>query len=165
MYDRFGGLMKGICMRYATCEDEAEDILQESFIKIFKNLKKYQNNSLGGWIRTITVNSCLEHYRKQKSYTKMQNEVQMIKLHHTDEHTLLNLHLEDLLKKINSLPMGARLVFNMYAIEGFNHKEIAEKLGISEGTSKSQYARAKIALQRMIENERIDEINLERHVR
>ncbi|NRA13272.1 MAG: sigma-70 family RNA polymerase sigma factor [Crocinitomicaceae bacterium] len=143
--------MKGVALRYASSEDAAEDILQESFIRVFKNLKAYKDKgSLGGWIRVITVNTSLELYRKDKTREKHYNEVQLDSSNEVSEDALRTIALEDLLKKIQALPTGYRLVFNLYAIEGFNHREIAKKLNYTEGTSKSQYARAKKLLQKMI---------------
>lgn len=146
--------MKGVAMRYASSEQEAEDILQESFIRAFKNLKNYkEKGSLGGWIRVITVNTALEIYRKEKNREEHHNKLKLEVSTSVSEEALKSIALEELLKKIQSLPTGYRVVFNLYAIEGFNHREIAEKLSISEGTSKSQYARAKKILQDLILNE------------
>jgi RNA polymerase sigma factor (sigma-70 family) len=151
--------MKGVALRYASSEDAAEDILQESFIRVFKNLKAYKDKgSLGGWIRVITVNTALELYRKKKTREKHYNEVQLESSNEVSEDVLKSMALEDLLKKIQALPAGYRIVFNLYAIEGFNHQEIAKKLNCAEGTSKSQYARAKKLLQKMI----LEEAELEK---
>lgn len=146
--------MKGVAMRYAQSDHQADEILQESFIRVFKNLKTYkEKGSLGGWIRVITVNTALELYRKDKNRDRHYDEFKLEVTTSVSEQSLKNMALEELLKKIQSLPTGYRLVFNLYAIEGFNHREIAEKLGISEGTSKSQFARAKKVLQEMILDE------------
>lgn len=146
-------MMKGICLRYAANEDEAEDVLQESFIRAFKKLDSYsQKNPLGAWLRKITVNTALEQYRKNKSLKSLSvlfdsSEVNGV----VEDDAIEQLELEDLLGKIQSLPVGFRTVFNLYAVEGYNHKEIGELLGISEGTSKSQYSRARMLLRSMIE--------------
>jgi len=141
-------------MRYASSEQEAEDILQESFIRAFNNLKEYkEKGSLGGWIRVITVNTALEFYRKEKNREKHYAEFKIDLNSTISEEALRSIEMDELLKKIQSLPAGYRVVFNLYAIEGFNHREIAEKIGISEGTSKSQYARAKKILQQLILDE------------
>ena len=146
--------MKGVALRYAASDLEADDILQESFIRVFKNLKSYkEKGSLGGWIRVITVNTALEIYRKEKTRERHYNEVGLEVATTVSEDALRSIALDDLLKKIQSLPKGYRMVFNLYAIEGFNHREIAEILEITEGTSKSQYARAKKILQQMINDE------------
>lgn len=154
LYDRFSGTMKGICMRYAKSEDDAEDILQESFMNVFRKLKDYEEKgSLGGWIRRITVNKAIEYYRKERSIAKHINDFQ---LEMSDEQTselFQTIDLELLLKKIQGLAAGYRLVFNMHAIEGYTHREIAKELNITEGTSKSQFARAKKILQEMVNEE------------
>lgn len=143
--------MKGVAMRYASSEHSAEDILQESFVRVFNNLKSYKDKgSLGGWIRVITINTALELYREEKTREKHYGKLQLEMASSVSEEALRSIAMEELLKKIQSLPTGYRLVFNLYAIEGFNHREIATKLGVSEGTSKSQYARAKMKLQELI---------------
>ena len=141
--------MKGICLRYSNNETEAEDLLQESFIKAFNKLDTFNNNgALGGWLRKIAVNTALEHYRKNKNKTVVLDLNQVDSL--IPDNAIESLELEDLLKKIQSLPTGFRTVFNLYAVEGYNHREIGEMLSISEGTSKSQYSRARVLLRDMI---------------
>ena len=144
--------MKGICLRYARSESEAEDILQESFIKVFRNLKKYTDTgSLGGWIRVITVNTAIEYYRRQKTQERHYTEFEILSKDESTNEILASIDLDYLMQKVQQLSVGYRMVFNLYAIEGFNHREISEKLSISEGTSKSQYARAKKLLRDMLE--------------
>lgn len=151
--------MKGICLRYASDEAEAEDILQESFIRVFKNLEHYvPSGPLGGWIRKITINTALENYRKKKSREKHIEAIQIESTVPFSNEILHAIDLEHLLEYIQQLPEGYRVVFNLYAIEGFNHREISEQLNISEGTSKSQYARAKKLLQKKIlQNEKVED--------
>ena len=148
-------MMKGICLRYAANEAEAEDVLQESFIRAFNNLKKYsERGPLGAWLRMITVNTALEQYRKNKSQKGMAVVYDMTDANpKIEDDAIEKLELEDLLKKIQSLPTGFRTVFNLYAVEGYTHKEIGEILEISAGTSKSQYSRARVLLRKMIEEE------------
>ena len=154
LYLRFSYLMKGVCLRYTKSEDDAEDLLQESFIKVFKNLDSYNDQgTLGGWIRVITVNTAIEHYRKQKSIEKHHGEFKLINQDESFDEILETIDLNYLMGKIQLLSEGYRIVFNLYAIEGFNHREIAEKLSISEGTSKSQFARAKKHLQDMLKED------------
>ena len=142
-------MMKGICLRYSNNETEAEDLLQESFIKAFNKLDTFNNNgALGGWLRKIAVNTALEHYRKNKNKTVVLDLNQVDSL--IPDNAIESLELEDLLKKIQSLPTGFRTVFNLYAVEGYSHREIGEMLSISEGTSKSQYSRARVLLRDMI---------------
>ena len=145
-------MMKGVCLRYAYNEHEAEDLLQDSFIKAFNKIESYQNKgALGGWLRKLTLNTALEQYRKNKNINQTieLNEVN----NSIEDEAIENLELEDLVKKIQQLPIGFRTVFNLYAVEGFNHREIGEMLNISDGTSKSQYSRARQLLRKMIEKE------------
>jgi RNA polymerase sigma-70 factor, ECF subfamily len=152
-------MMNGVCLRYAANQAEAEDILQDSFIKAFKNLDKYSGQgALGGWLRKITVNTALEQYRKNKSLKNLTVLVDVSEAQiEINDSAIENLELEDLLTKIQRLPKGFRTVFNLYAVEGYTHKEIGELLGISAGTSKSQYSRARIILRQMIQNELAEE--------
>jgi len=157
---RFSYMMKGICLRYSQDETESEDILQEAFIRVFKNLDKYsEKGPLGAWIRKITVNTALENYRKNKSIKQqLSNVLELTDLNPiAPDNAIEQLNLEELLRKIQALPTGFRTVFNLYAVEGFNHQEIGELLGISEGTSKSQYSRARLLLRKMIEEEVIQD--------
>lgn len=154
LYDRFSGKMRGIALRYMKDEDEANDVLQEAFIAVFQQLDKYTDQgNLGGWIHRVTVNAALQQFRKQKTrqthYDSFGNE----QSEQTVNDVLHNLELSALLEKIQALPDGFRMIFNLRAIEGYTHKEIAEMLGISEGTSKSQYARARKQLQTLIVGE------------
>lgn len=159
LYLRHSYMMKGICLRYAANETEAEDILQEAFVRAFKNLDKYSGKGpLGAWLRKITVNMALEQYRKNKSLKKLASLFDQKDANLTiEDGAIEQLELEDLLGKIQTLPAGFRTVFNLYAVEGYNHKEIGEMLGISDGTSKSQYSRARVLLRAMIEAESVDE--------
>lgn len=152
-------MMKGICLRYAAHETEAEDILQESFIRAFGKLSSWTGEGpLGAWLRKITVNTALEQYRRNKAAKNMAVVYDMTEnLPKVADGSIEQLELEDLLGKIQQLPVGFRTVFNLYAVEGYNHREIGEMLEISEGTSKSQYSRARVLLRQMIETEIKDE--------
>ncbi|UKN03659.1 RNA polymerase sigma factor [Paracrocinitomix mangrovi] len=152
-------MMKGICLRYASNEAEAEDILQEAFIRSFKNLERWsQTGPLGAWLRKITVNTALEQYRKNKSLKNLSQFLNGNDLQPTvADDAIEQLELEDLMRKIQQLPTGFRTVFNLYAVEGYTHKEIGELLDISEGTSKSQYSRARVLLRNMIEEEVLED--------
>ncbi len=151
LYDRFSPKMLGICMRYARDRSEAEDFLQEGFIKVFKNIKNLRNaQQLESWIERIIVNTALEHIRKKKSSKGQEVDLDDNVDSEVDEQVTDELSRDELLKLIQELPEGFRAVFNMYAIEGFSHKEIAQKLGIQEGTSKSQFARARTLLQQKV---------------
>ena len=154
-------MMKGVCLRYSSNEVDAEDLLQESFMRAFKSLNTYQETSgLGAWLRKITVNCALEKYRNEKK--KKETVLYVESYFENDfafENELAQFDLNDLLQKIQLLPLGYRTVFNLYAIEGYQHDEIADLLKIAVGTSKSQYSRARVMLKEMIEKERLFHLN------
>lgn len=147
LYRFFSSKMFGICLRYANDYHSSEDILQEGFIKVFNNLDRFRGDgSFEGWIKRIFINTAIEHYRKSSNhtgFTELENAVRS-SVNGTAIH---NLAAQDLLKLIQDLSPGYKMVFNLYVIEGYSHKEISKKLGISEGTSKSQLARARLILQ------------------
>jgi len=138
-------MVKGICLRYSKNESEADDFLQDAFIKTFEKLDQFKNvGALGGWIRRVTVTTALGHLRKQKlELSKLTTVMEEIIPDEEGDYLFQKMDLDDLVAKIQNLPSGYRTVFNLYAIEGYTHKEIAENLNISEGTSKSQYSRAR----------------------
>lgn len=143
--------MRGVALRYASCEEVADDILQDTFIKVFEQLKNYEDQgNLGGWLYRITVNTALQAYRKQKSRNTHHDAYGQENTGYVSNESLENMKMDDLLQLIQELPEGFRMVFNLRAIEGYSHKEIGEMLDINEGTSKSQYARAKKQLQARI---------------
>jgi RNA polymerase sigma-70 factor (ECF subfamily) len=142
--------MYAVCLRYAGNAMEAEDILQEGFIKIFKKLSSFRGDgSFEGWIRRIFVNTSIEHFRR-KNYLQPVTEKEENTIEGKYLSVLDTLAERDILDLIQQLSPGYRTVFNMYVIEGYTHKEIGEMLGISEGTSKSQLSRAKVILQDMV---------------
>ncbi len=155
LYNQFSGKMFAICLRYARDQMSAEDILQISFVKVFNKITEFKNEgSLEGWIRRIVVNTAIENYRKNiKLLQVASNDNAAIEL--ADDTIFDKLEVNDLLKLVNSLPDGYRLVFNMYAIEGFSHKEIADILKISEGGSKSQLSRARQILKKAIQKREV----------
>lgn len=158
-YDLFAKKMMGVCLRYTNNLEEAQDVLQDGFIKIFGKLHDFESKgSLEGWVRRIMVNTALDHYRKNK---KHQNDVDVDVVGYKlekDDYIVEAITAEDLLKIIQAIPEGYRVVFNLFAIEGYSHKEIAERLGVTESTSKSQYSRAKSLLRRLlIENNIVEE--------
>lgn len=144
LYERFARKMFGVCLRYTRNKEEAEDYLQDGFLKVFQKLSSFKKEgSLEGWIRRVIVNTCLDHIRNQKLQW---NELDELNEPVETAVVMDKLHATDLLELIRQLPPGFRTVFNLYAIEGYSHKEIGGLLNISEGTSKSQFARARASL-------------------
>lgn len=150
LYHRFAPKMYAVCLRYASNAEEAEDILQEGFIKIFNKISSFRGEgSFEGWIRRIFVNTAIEQFRK-KTYLKPITEVEENTVEGKYLSVLDNLAEKDIIQLVQQLSPGYRTVFNMYVVEGYTHKQIAELLGISEGTSKSQLSRAKLILQDLV---------------
>ncbi|MEQ8423739.1 MAG: sigma-70 family RNA polymerase sigma factor [Cyclobacteriaceae bacterium] len=151
LYDRYCRKMMPICQRYAKSDQEAEDILQEGFVKVFSNISKFRAEAqLGTWITRIMINTALNAQRS-KMYMLPMVDVEEGHAVQQDDVVLSHLHLTELLKLIQSLPDGCQVVFNLFAIEGYSHKEISDALGISVGTSKSQFNRAKSLLREKID--------------
>ena len=152
LYHRFSPKMYAVCLRYSGNSTDAQDLLQEGFIKVFKNLGKYRGEgSFEGWMRRIFLNTSIEHYRKKVNMFSV-TETQEVTIEDKEWNILDNLAEKDIISMIHELSPGYRVVFNMHVIEGYSHKEIADILGINEGTSKSQLARAKGVLKKMVEN-------------
>ena len=152
LYDMYADRLYGISLRYANDEDEAKDILQEGFIKIFEKLKQYKNKgSLEGWMRKIIVNTALERIRRENRFMLVEDDTFIEYERYRYEHILEELEEKDLLEMIQELSPQYRMVFNLYAIEGYSHKEISQMLNISEGTSKSNLSRARHLLKYKIE--------------
>ena len=144
LYRRYAKKMYGVCLSYAGDRDFAMDILQESFIKVFNKIDSFKNEgSLEGWIRRIVVNTAIDLIRQRKNINMHLKEEVLENQGYNDNNLLPRLQLQELVEFIKKLPEGARLIFNLFAMEGYTHKEIAKELQISEGTSKSQYNRAK----------------------
>lgn len=154
LYQQYSPLMMGLCIRYASDRDVAEDILQDGFIKVFQKFDSFQEDGpLGAWIRRIILNTALQHYRDTKNL-RMHVQIDTAYEVSSDfDDAISMLTVNELGAKIQRLPDGCRLVFNLYAIEGYKHQEIADQLNISSGTSKSQYSRARSLLQQMIQTE------------
>lgn len=148
-YDTYSGKMLAICRRYLPDAMQAEDVMIESLMKVIQKIDQFGfKGSFEGWVKRIVVNEALMKLRSQKNVEIDIDEVNPINF---TEPEFSDLEAEELLEMIHELPDGYRTVFNLYALEGYNHKEIAERLGISEGTSKSQLSRARSLLQKMIE--------------
>jgi len=153
LYDVYSPVLFGICLRYSNSKADAEDILQEGFIKIFTKINNYSGKgSFEGWMRRIVVNTAISHYHKNKKHKEIYDIDEIKETEHEGStFESLDYTKEELFSVINNLPEGYRIIFNLYAIEGYKHKEIAIKLNISENTSKSQYSRAKSKLKKMLE--------------
>lgn len=146
LYKLLASKMLGVCMRYAKDRFEAEDMLQTGFVKVFQKVNEFRGDgSFEGWIRRIMVNTAIETYRKNQ---RMMNLVDIEEVYDAPQVTfdMNRLEVDDLMNLIQQLSSGYKLVFNLYAIEGYSHKEIADQLGITEGASKSQLSRARAIL-------------------
>jgi RNA polymerase sigma factor (sigma-70 family) len=150
VFDHFSSKMYAVCCRYVKDKMEAEDVLVTAFTKVFDRISQFKSEgSFEGWIRRIMVNESLTWLRQHKH---MQVETDIEAADYEPDYQILEDHLqaEDLLKLIDGLPAGYKVVFNLYAIEGYSHKEIADQLGINENTSKSQLSRARVYLQKQL---------------
>lgn len=153
LFEKYYAKMLGVCMRYTTNRDEAKDILQEGYIKTFNSLINFSFNCpLEAWIRRIMINTSIDFYRRGNLLDDKSDLENVAHIGTPEEATNLMNHAE-LLNLLNRLPSGYKMVFNLYNIEGYSHKEISEMLGIGEGTSKSQLAKARIYLQKLISTE------------
>lgn len=155
LYESYSPKMYAVCLRYCKSPDQAADVLQEGFIKVFQSLDRFKRKCpLEFWVRRIMINTALKHLRKEKKMWmylvdgEAAREREPAGASYNDG--LAGLEWQDLLEVVRNLPAGYRAVFNLHAIEGFSHKEIAEMLEISDNTSKSQYARARAALQEQL---------------
>jgi RNA polymerase sigma factor (sigma-70 family) len=153
LYKRYAGKMMVVCKRYAGSKQEAEDFLQEAFIRIYDKLNTYQfSGSLEGWIRRVVVHTALNKIRSRKRYDDLSEDLPIVDDNAVD--AVSDLGEKDLMLMIAALPDGYRTVFNMYAIDGYDHAEIADALGISEGTSRSQLAKARASLRLALEQQK-----------
>jgi len=151
LYDKYSPVLMGIAMRYGKNRADAEDVLQEAFVRIFTRINLWEDTgSFESWMKTILINTAISHYRKNMKYLFQKDYDEIAELRADDSVSAdirSDFTREELLWAMNSLPDGYRLIFNLHAIEGMKHKEISEMLGIEQGTSKSQYYRARIFLQ------------------
>ena len=150
LYDRFASKMLGVCMRYAKDRAEAEDMLQEGFIKVFKNIANFRDEgSFEGWIRRIMIFTAINLFnqRKRKFKESLDNELYDIAI---DDQVIEKIAAKEIVALVQQMPEGYRTIFNLYAIEGYTHREIGELMNIAEGTSKSQYSRAKQYMQQAL---------------
>lgn len=151
LYLCYSRKMLGVCKGYASSEDDAKDILQDGFIKVFESIGRFDpQGSLEGWIRRIIVNTAIDKYRKNVNLVRVNLDVIPEYNEIVDDSVAESIDLRLFLEMIQDLPDGCRLIFNLYVIEGYKHREIAQMLNISEGTSKSQVYEAKQILQKKI---------------
>jgi len=160
LYEHFAPSMLGVCFRYTKSMSDAEEVLQEGFVKVFTRLKQFKGEGdLGAWIRKIMVNTALNYLKTNQKYRyDLSFDEMPLHLVSTDN-PVVNLQTKELAELIRQLPTGFQTIFNLYAVEGYKHAEIASILGISEGTSRSQYARARILLIEWIEKFSLKEKN------
>ena len=153
LYNEYSRKMYAICLRYMSDEDSAKDLLQDGFIKIFSSIESFQGKgSFEGWIKRIFVNLALETIRKQKNIFSCPDDMQVLPdvVDDTTDDEMYKISETELLRMIKELPKGYSTIFNLYAVEDLSHKEIADMLGINEGTSRSQYVRARKILQEKV---------------
>ena len=157
MYAAFASKMMGVAYRYASSQEDAQDILQDSFVKVFDRIGSFKKEgSLMGWVRRIVVNTALDSLRKQKKDKRNVSLAEAEYLASDKDFIIERLSAQEILQLLKTMPQGYKTVFNLYAIEGYSHKEIAERMDISENTSKSQYSRAKGFMRKLIEQYEID---------
>lgn len=150
LYDRFSSKMLGVCMRYAKDRAEAEDMLQEGFIKVFQNIARFKNEgSFEGWIRRIMVFTAINFFkhRSRKFQEDLDHEEADAPYH---DGIVEKISAKEIIALVQQMPEGYRMIFNLYAVEGYTHKEISEITGVAVGTSKSQYARARAYMQQLL---------------
>ncbi len=155
LYRKYYGKMMSVAMRYADSQEEAIEILNAAFLKVFHGIEKYsrrEKSSFSGWVATIVTNAAIDHIRRHTNY-RNRMEFNIEKEPAISNLALENLGMEDLFRIIQKLPKASRTVFSMYAIDGYKHREIADILNISEGTSKWHFSSAKKELQRLIINQ------------
>lgn len=150
LYESFASKMLGVCMRYARDRSEAEDMLQEGFIKVFNNIGKFKHEgSFEGWIRRIMVFTAINMYRYRNRKFQERLSMENVDAPYQDD-VIDQISAREIVALIQQIPEGYRMVFNLYAIEGYTHREIGEMLEIAEGTSKSQYSRARMYMQQVL---------------
>lgn len=160
LYKTYSRKMMSICMRYANGREQAQDILQDGFVKVFQKMDHFRGDGpLGGWIARTMVNTALDHLRRNKPYDHSLDLTEAEHLHAEDEHVLSGMTTDELMLLIQALPPGYRTVFNLFAIEGYPHKDIGEMLGVSENTSKSQFMKARAYLRKLLPKEMVANYN------
>jgi RNA polymerase sigma factor (sigma-70 family) len=156
LYNRFSPRMLGVCYRFAKNREDAEDMLQDGFIKVFTQIHQYRNEgALEGWIRRIIVHTCINILKKNKKFSDSVDITNAHSIHIKEEMIPSIMQAKQVVECIRSLPLGYKTVLNLYAIEGYSHKEIAFLLDIEESTSRSQYTRAKSMLEEILIRKKI----------
>lgn len=165
MYELLYGKMLAVCIRYTREREDAVDVLQEGFIKVFANIRQFESTgSFEGWVRKIMVNTAIDFFRKNKKmivYSNseyVENNAEDIKEEETGDDEYMNVSPDKIMEAVQQLTPQYRTVFNMYVVDGYTHKEIAQELGINEGTSKSNYSKAKMNLKKAL-SKKIKEVN------
>lgn len=154
LYQQFARKMMSVCMRYANNREQAQDMLQDGFVKVFQKIDHFRGDGpLGGWIARTMVNTALDHIRRNKPYDHSVDLTEAEYLHQEDATALSSMSTDELMELIQALPTGYRTVFNLFVIEGYQHKDIADMLGISENTSKSQFMKARAYLRKLLPKE------------
>src|SRR5271155_5405350 len=156
LYNRYSPKMLAVCYRFAHNREDAEDMLQEGFIKVFSQIHTFQNKgAFEGWIRRIIVHTCINNLKKNKRFNESLDIVHANGIQVREESVPSIVQAKQIVECIRILPIGYRTVLNLYAIEGYSHKEIADMLDIEESTSRSQYTRAKAMLEEILINKKI----------
>ena len=156
LYNRFSPRMLGVCYRFAKNREDAEDMLQEGFIKVFTQIHQYRNEgALEGWIRRIVVHTCINILKKNKKFSDSVDITNAHSIHVREEMIPSIMQAKQVVECIRALPLGYKTVLNLYAIEGYSHKEIGSMLDIEESTSRSQYTRAKAMLEEVLVKKKI----------
>jgi RNA polymerase sigma-70 factor (ECF subfamily) len=150
LYERYAPKMLGVCMRYAKDRAEAEDMMQEGFIKVFHNISRFKNEgSFEGWVRRIMVFTAINFFKhRSRKFREDLDREDYDAVYHED--IIDKISAKEIIALVQQLPEGYRMIFNLYAVEGYTHKEIGDMLGIAVGTSKSQYARARAVMQQLL---------------
>jgi len=151
LYNKYSPKMLSVCYRYAKTREDAEDMLQEGFIKVFTQIHQFESRgSLEGWILRIMVHTCINHLKKNKRFNESIDLIHAENIGIREDYIPATLQAKQVVESIRSLPIGYRTVLNLYAIEGYSHKEISSMLDIEESTSRSQYTRAKSLLESIL---------------
>ncbi len=152
LYSLYARRMMAVCARYTRSRFEAEDVFHDAFVKVFANMHTWKGGSFEGWIRRIFVNTAINYYRQNRKYFDHVDSAYAETTLSSSDNVLADLSNQDLLRMINGMPDGYRLIFNLHVVEGYNHNEIAEMLHIAEGSSKSQLSKAKAYMKKLLDD-------------